>query len=803
MANEFKVKKGLIVQGSGSTGDTTILDVQGNQGQLFSVTDSLSGSLFSVGDISGVPILEVFSNEVVKIGTFGSEAIIVHGSNVTSSGAISASLGFVGDLVGTASFVADDGVKTDSITDAQVTLAKMADNSVDSDQYVDDSIDTAHYAAGSVDATALASDAVETAKINDAAVTTAKIANDAAVTTVKILDVNVTTAKIAANAVTLAKMADNSVDSDQYVDDSIDTAHYAAGSVDATALASDAVETAKINDAAVTTAKIANDAAVTTVKILDVNVTTAKIAANAVTLAKMADNSVDSDQYVDDSIDTAHYAAGSVDATALASDAVETAKINDAAVTTAKIANDAIEEEQIGDGEVKTAAIADANVTLAKMANLAQSTIIGRAASAGTGVPTALTATQVRSLLNVANGATAGGGGGIFAVTGSEQSTTNQMIAISGSVSITGSANSTQPNFMAISTPCASTASFGMVKLCGTLFLGPGGIIRDYGGNTGVTIGTGTTGVIAVLASRGFTVGGGFGNTGTTLTSTGGISTNGALTASSARFPIIQVDGNAAGQAIILGAGSTYISNEGEIVSKRAESVAEDTDIKSVKRLKADGTEVGFDAYNEAEVTVITEDLLSGTKRRDSTHTEHSFRIGGSAEANEVLVMKTKQLEVTAPLTASGDISSSGKLIAANAQFGEASVHIDGPSGHVTASGNISASGRLVSTRVYPSGYTGKPFLSVGDGQLFSSTGFTGANITASNNIKAVGTIAAGTLTIGAGSIVDSSGAIDFGNENLTTTGIGAFASLDISGNIDVDGTTNLDAVDIDGTILQ
>ena len=91
MANEFKVKKGLIVQGSGSTGDTTILDVQGNQGQLFSITDSLSGSLFSVGDISGIPILEVFSDEIVKIGTFGNEGIIVNGSNVTSSGNISSS----------------------------------------------------------------------------------------------------------------------------------------------------------------------------------------------------------------------------------------------------------------------------------------------------------------------------------------------------------------------------------------------------------------------------------------------------------------------------------------------------------------------------------------------------------------------------------------------------------------------------------------------------------------------------------------------------------------------------------------
>jgi hypothetical protein len=91
MANEFKVKKGLIVQGSGSVGDNTIIDVQGNQGQLFSITDSLSGSLFSVSDISGIPILEVFSDDTVKIGTFGSEGIIVNGSNVTASANISAS----------------------------------------------------------------------------------------------------------------------------------------------------------------------------------------------------------------------------------------------------------------------------------------------------------------------------------------------------------------------------------------------------------------------------------------------------------------------------------------------------------------------------------------------------------------------------------------------------------------------------------------------------------------------------------------------------------------------------------------
>lgn len=56
----------------------------------------------------------------------------------------------------------------------------------------------------------------------------------------------------------------------------------------------------------------------------------------------------------------------------------------------------------IGFGTIATAGITDAAVTLAKMANLAQSTIIGRAAGAGTGVPTALTATQVKTLLAIA-----------------------------------------------------------------------------------------------------------------------------------------------------------------------------------------------------------------------------------------------------------------------------------------------------------------------------------------------------------------------------------------------------------------
>jgi len=58
----------LTVYGSGSA--QPVFTVQGSQGELFSVTDSLSGSLFSVNDISGLPILEVFSDNTVLVGNY-------------------------------------------------------------------------------------------------------------------------------------------------------------------------------------------------------------------------------------------------------------------------------------------------------------------------------------------------------------------------------------------------------------------------------------------------------------------------------------------------------------------------------------------------------------------------------------------------------------------------------------------------------------------------------------------------------------------------------------------------------------
>jgi len=74
----------LSVQGTGL--EATIFDVNGPSGQLFSVVDGLSGSLFSVNTISGVPVMEVFSDNSIRMGQYSAPPLIISSSNVIVSG---------------------------------------------------------------------------------------------------------------------------------------------------------------------------------------------------------------------------------------------------------------------------------------------------------------------------------------------------------------------------------------------------------------------------------------------------------------------------------------------------------------------------------------------------------------------------------------------------------------------------------------------------------------------------------------------------------------------------------------------
>ena len=65
----------LSVIGSGNSTTSPLFIVQGSSGELFSVSDSLVGSLFSVNDISGLPIVEVFSDNTMLVGSYQSPAL--------------------------------------------------------------------------------------------------------------------------------------------------------------------------------------------------------------------------------------------------------------------------------------------------------------------------------------------------------------------------------------------------------------------------------------------------------------------------------------------------------------------------------------------------------------------------------------------------------------------------------------------------------------------------------------------------------------------------------------------------------
>ena len=56
--------------------------IDGADGRLFSVTDNLSGSIFSVNDIAGLPIIEAFDDNTVVMGAFNRNDFVITGNSV-------------------------------------------------------------------------------------------------------------------------------------------------------------------------------------------------------------------------------------------------------------------------------------------------------------------------------------------------------------------------------------------------------------------------------------------------------------------------------------------------------------------------------------------------------------------------------------------------------------------------------------------------------------------------------------------------------------------------------------------------
>lgn len=77
-SGSLRVSGSTAMVGSGST----LLSIDGSSGRLFSVDDSLSGSLFSVNTAAGLPVMEAFSDNTVRIGQYGTQALFVSKSRV-------------------------------------------------------------------------------------------------------------------------------------------------------------------------------------------------------------------------------------------------------------------------------------------------------------------------------------------------------------------------------------------------------------------------------------------------------------------------------------------------------------------------------------------------------------------------------------------------------------------------------------------------------------------------------------------------------------------------------------------------
>jgi len=78
-----------------SNSGSEVVTVDGTLGRLFSVTDEMSGSIFSANTIAGLPVIEAFSDYKVTLGPFSSPM------EIDSSGNISASADIVaeGDVI--------------------------------------------------------------------------------------------------------------------------------------------------------------------------------------------------------------------------------------------------------------------------------------------------------------------------------------------------------------------------------------------------------------------------------------------------------------------------------------------------------------------------------------------------------------------------------------------------------------------------------------------------------------------------------------------------------------------------------
>jgi hypothetical protein len=126
--------------------DTGSISVEGSSGQLFSISDTFSGTIFSVNDISGIPSIEVFDTGEIRFAEFGGNISVGGVANPQNRIVVSGGVEIVGSVTSSLytgrNQVAEMGIWSSGVRNSSVRIngpSKMVNVSLEdrSSKYTD------------------------------------------------------------------------------------------------------------------------------------------------------------------------------------------------------------------------------------------------------------------------------------------------------------------------------------------------------------------------------------------------------------------------------------------------------------------------------------------------------------------------------------------------------------------------------------------------------------------------------------------------------------------------------------------
>lgn len=111
--------------------DDGTVSFEGTAGQLFSISDGLSGSIFSVNDISGIPSMEVLDTGLVKINQYGGSTVFGTSAALQNASSVNAKVSI---LTGSA---ATPGLIIKAVSSQSANLLEWKDSSNGNMAFID------------------------------------------------------------------------------------------------------------------------------------------------------------------------------------------------------------------------------------------------------------------------------------------------------------------------------------------------------------------------------------------------------------------------------------------------------------------------------------------------------------------------------------------------------------------------------------------------------------------------------------------------------------------------------------------